>query len=157
MTTIPKATKTEISKPGVKFNRDPISETVINGGLLELAVRAVGNAIQDDEPYTIRVNFQNGRIVGATATPRLSVELLNGHAATTQIGVPDDTNTVYIEYKYLRTEGVPPIENGDSWVARVKFENGGLSSVFVNDDFSEEDRGLIKKVLMRGFASQIQM
>lgn len=157
MTTIPEATKTEIAKPGVKFNRDPISETAINVGLLEVATRAVGNSIEDDEPYTIRINFQNGRIVGDKADPRLSVELLDGRSATTHIGIPGESDIVYIEFKYLRTEGVPSIENGDSWVARAKFDNGTIVSAFVNADFSEEDRNLIKTVLMRGFANQIQM
>lgn len=157
MTTIPEATKTELKKPGVKFNRTPDSETVINGGLLELAKRAVGNAIEDDKPYTIRVNFQNGRIVGGKANPRLSVELLDGRASTTRIGVYETSSTVYIEFKYLVTEGVPPIANDDSWVARAKIEEGTVKSAFVNTDFSEEDRELIKTVLMRGFTNQIQM
>lgn len=157
MTTIPEATKTELKKSGIKFNRNPRSETVINGGLLELAKRAVGNAIKDDEPYTIRINFQNGRIVGSEANPRLSVELLDGRASTTHIGVPETSAVVYIEFKYLQTEGVPLIENGDFWVARAKIDGDTVMSVSVNPDFSEEDRELIKTVLMRGFTNQIQM
>lgn len=157
MTTIPEATKTKIKKPGVQFNRATESETIINGGLIEVAKRAIGNAIVDDEPYTIRVNFQNGRIVGSEAKPRLSVELLNGRAATTKIGTPEMSNVVYIEFKYLQTEGVPSITNGDSWVARVRTDNGMILSATVNNDFSEEDRELIKTVLMRGFAAPIRM
>lgn len=157
MTTIPEATKNEIKKTGVRFNRSTESETVINGGLLAVANRAVGNAIVDDEPYTIRINFQNGRIVGEEANPRLSVELLSGRATTTKIGVPEMSNVVYIEFEYLQTEGVPLITNGDSWVARAKIVDGTVRSVFVNDDFSEEDRELIKTVLMRGFESAIRM
>lgn len=157
MTTIPNETKAKIKKPGVQFNRATESESTINGGLLELANQAVGNAIQDHKPYTIRINFQNGRIVGGGANPRLSVELLDGRASTPKIGVPDATNVVYIEFKYLQTEGVPSIENGDSWVARAKVINGVIKSVYINNDFSEEDRELIETVLMRGFANAIRM
>ena len=157
MTTIPNATKIELKKQGVQFNRAPLSETVVNGGLLAVAKRAVGNAIRDNEPYTIRINFQNGRIVGSESNPRLSVELLDGRASTTNIGVPETSNVVYIEFKYLQTEGVSPIENGNSWVARAKIDGDTVVSVYVNNDFSEEDRELIKTVLMRGFANQIQM
>lgn len=157
MATIPEATKTKIKKAGVRFNRATESESAINGGLLAIAKRAVGNAIQDDEPYTFRINFQNGRIVGSEANPRLSVELLNGHATTTRIGSPETSNFVYIEFKYLQTEDVPSIENGDSWVARAKIDGDTIVSVLVNNDFSEEDRELIKTVLMRGFAGAIQM
>lgn len=157
MTTIPAETKTELKKPGAQFNRAPLSETAINSGLLAVAKRAVGNAITDNEPYTIRVNFQNGRIVGDETKPRLSVELLNGRASTTQFGVPETSNIVYIEFKYLQTETFPAIENVGSWVARAKIDGDTVMSVYVNDDFSEEDRELIKTVLMRGFADQIQM
>lgn len=157
MTAIPEATKTKIKKPGVKFNRATESETAINGGLLAVAKRAVGNAIEDSDPYTFRINFQNGRIVGSEANPRLSVELLDGRASTTRIGVPETSNIVFIEFKYLQTEGVPSITNGDSWVARAKVDGGTIVSVTVNNDFSEEDRELIKNVLMRGFAAPIRM
>lgn len=157
MTAIPQATKIELKKAGVKFNRAPLSETVVNGGLLALAKRAIGNTIADDKPYTIRINFQNGRIVGGEATQRISVELLEGRSSTTSIGVPETSDVVYIELEYLQTEGVPPIKNGDSWVARAKIDGDTIVSVYVNDDFSEEDRELIKTVLMRGFANQIQM
>ena len=157
MTNIPGETKTELKKPGVKFNRAPLSETVINGGLLAVAKRAVGNAIEDNEPYTIRINFRNGRIVGGVSNPRLTVEILDGRASTTRIGVPETSNVVYIEFKYLQMQGVPPIVNGDSWVARAKIDGGTIVSATINNDFSEEDRELIKTVLMRGFDNQIQM
>lgn len=157
MTAIPKATKTKIKQPGVRFNRATESETVVNGGLLALAKRAVGNAIEDDKPYTIRINFKNGRIVGDEQNPRLSVELLNGRASTTRTEVLETSNVVYIEFKYLQTENVPSITNGDSWVARAKIDDGTIVSVSVNNDFSEEDRELIKTVLMRGFADAIRM
>lgn len=157
MTTIPSETKTELKKPGTQFNRAPLSETTINGGLLAVAKLAVGNAIQDDNPYTIRINFQNGRIVGSEANPRLSMELLDGRASTTSIGTPATSNVVYIEFKYLQTKTFPAITNGDSWVARAKVDDGTVVSATINSDFSEEDRELIKTVLMRGFANQIQM
>lgn len=157
MAEIPEETKTELEKSGAQFNRDLMTETAINGDLLGVAMRAIGNAIQDDEPYTIRINFQNGRIVGSEATPRLTVELLNGRSATPVIGVPADSNVAFVEINSLVTEGFPPITNGGAWVVRLKFENGDITSVFVNNDFSEEDRELIKKVLKRGFAEPIQM
>lgn len=157
MTTIPEVTKTQLKKPGVRFNRATESETTINGGLLAVAKRAIGNAIDDDKPYTIRINFQNGRIVGSKANPRLSVELLEGRVSTTKIGVPETSNVIYIEFKYLQMEGVPSITNGDSWVARAKIDGDTIVSATVNNDFSEEDRELIKTVLMRGFANAIRM
>lgn len=157
MTTIPNETKNKIKTPGVRFNREISSETVINGGLLMIAKRAVGNAINDDEPYTIRINFQNGRIVGDREKQRLSVELLEGRASTTQIGVPETSNVVYVEFEYLYTEGAPSITNDGSWVARAKIDGDTIVSVTVNQDFSEEDRELIKTVLLRGFGNPIQM
>lgn len=157
MTTIPEETKAELVNSGARFNRDPKTETAINGGLLAVANRAIGNAIQDNKPYTIRINFQNGRIVGSEANPRLSMELLDGRASTTRIGVLETSNVVFIEFKSLQLEGFPAIDNGDSWVARGKLNGDTVVSVFVNKDFSEEDRELIKTVLMRGFDNQIQM
>lgn len=157
MATIPAATKAKLENPGIRFNRATDSETAIDGGLLLVAKRAIGNAIDDDEPYTIRINFQNGRIVGNEAKPRLSVELLEGRASTTKFDVLDTSNTVFIEFKYLQIEGFPSIENGESWVARAKIDGDTIKSVFVNRDFSEEDRELIKTVLTRGFANQIRM
>ena len=157
MATIPEETKTELKNSGARFNRNPKAETPINGELLAVAKRAVGNAIMDDEPYTIRINFRNGRIVGSEGKPRISVELLDGRASTSSIGIPTDSNVSFVEISSLVTEGFPPITNGDTWVVRLKVENGNITSVFVNHDFTDEDRKLIKKVLLRGFADQIQM
>lgn len=157
MTQIPNNTKTELKKPGAKFNRDPKSETVINQGLLAITKRAVGNDIKDDEPYTIRINFQNGRVVGSEAQPRLSVELLDGRAATPIIGVPSETTNVFLELATLTIEGFPPVVNEGSWVARVMIDNSTVKTVFVNRGFNEEDRELIKNALLRGFDRQIQM
>lgn len=157
MTQIPDNTKTYLKNPGAQFNRDPDSENVINQGLLAIAKRAVGNSIADDEPYTIRINFQNGRIVGSEAQPRLSVELLDGRASTSSIDMPNRNVSVFIELKALAAEGYSSILNGDSWVARVKMDGSTVKSVFVNHDFSEEDRELIKAALLRGFRPQVGM
>lgn len=157
MTQIPENTKTYLKTPGAQFNRDPQSEKAINYGLLALAKRAVGNAITDDESYTIRINFQNGRVVGSEAQPRLSVELLDGRSSTPVIGVPSEKTEVFLELKYLVSEGNTSITNDGSWVARVKLDGDTIKSVFVNRDFSEEDRELIEKALLQGFLPQIRM
>lgn len=157
MTQIPDNMKTYLKTPGAKFNRVPNSEKVINEGILALAKRAVGNVIADDEPYTIRINFQNGRIVGSEAQPRLSVELLDGRASTSAIGVPQANAEVFLELNTLSAEGHPPILNGNSWVARVKLDGNTVKTVFVNRDFSKEDQELIEAALLRGFSPQVQM
>lgn len=157
MTQIPDNMKTYLKTQGAQFNKDPMSMKAINQGLLAVAKRAVGNAIVDDEPYTIRINFQNGRIVGSEARPRLSVELLNGLSSTTVIDVPSENTEVFIEFKSLGAEGHTPILNGDSWVARAKMDGDTVKSAFVNRDFNDEDRELIKAALLRGFLPQVQM
>ena len=157
MTHIPDNMKTYLEIAGAQFNRDPNSEKVINAGILALAKRAVGNNIKGDEPYTIRINFQNGRIVGSEAQPRLSVELLDGRATTSMIGVPKASTEVFLELSALAAEGYPSILNGDSWVARVAIDGETVKTAFVNRDFSEEDRELIKAALLRGFRPQIGM
>jgi hypothetical protein len=157
MAKIPANTKTQLKNPEAKFNRSLDDERVINQGILALATKAVGNAINDHESYTIRINFQNGRIVGDEAQPRLSVELLNGRSATSQIGVKSNSSVFFLELKSLEMENFNPIVNGDSWVARVKMDGDTVKSVFVNHDFVEEDRELIEKALLRGFAPQVGM
>lgn len=157
MTQIPDNMKTYLKASGAQFNRDPNSEKVINSGVLALAKRAVGNAIADDEPYTIRINFQNGRIVGNEAQPRLSVELLDGRATTSAIGAPKENAEVFLELKALVAEGYQSILNGDSWVARIKLDGDTVKTVFVNHDFSEEDRKLIETALLRGLKPQVRM
>lgn len=157
MAQIPANTKTELKKSGAQFNRYPRTEKVINRGVLSLAKKAVGNDIKDDEPYTIRINFQNGRIVGNEAQPRLSVELLNGRSPTSQIGVKTNSSNVFLELESLGIDGFDPIENGNSWVARVNLDGDVVKSAYVNDDFSEEDRDLIKAALLRGFLPQVGM
>lgn len=157
MTQIPDNMKTYLKTPGAQFNRKPDSEKVINSGILALAKQAVGNAISGDEPYTIRINFQNGRIVGSEAQPRLSVELLDGRVATSKIGVPKENTVVFIELKTLVAEGHAPITNGVSWVARIEIDGNTVKNAFVNRDFSEEDRELIKAALLRGLLPQVGM
>lgn len=157
MATIPEDTKTYLKNDGGQFNRDPLSEKAINKGLLGVAKRAVGNTIMDDEPYTIRINFQNGRIIGSEAQPRLSVELLSGRAATPVIGVPSETLDIFLELEYLVAEGYTSITNNGSWVARVNIHGDTIKSVFVNHDFSEEDRELIEAALLLGFLPQVQI
>lgn len=157
MAQIPDNMKTYLKTPGAQFNRDPNSEKQINQGLLVIAKRAVGNAIADDEPYTIRINFQNGRVVGSEAQPRLSVELLDGRASTSVIDAPKMNADVFLELKFLTAEGHGQILNGDSWVARVRLDGSTVKTVFVNRDFSEEDRELITAALLRGFLPQVHM
>lgn len=157
MTQIPDNMKTYLKTSGAQFNRDPHAEKVINSGILAIAKQAVGNVIADDEPYTIRINFQNGRIVGSEAQPRLSVELLDGRASTSAIDVPKANTEVFLELKALAAEGYASILNGDSWVARVKLDGNTVKTVFVNRDFSEEDRELIKAALLRGLLPQVGM
>lgn len=149
--------KTYLKNPEARFNRQPNTERVINYGILAIAKQAVGNTIADDEPYTIRINFQNGRIVGSEAQPRLSVELLDGGAVTSSIGVPSESNEVFLEFKSLAAEGFTAITNEGSWVARAKMDGNTVKTVFVNRDFSEEDRELIKSALLRGLSPQVQM
>ena len=157
MTQIPDNMKTYLKTPAAQFNRDPNSEKVVNSGILAIAKRAVGNSIAEDEPYTIRINFQNGRVVGSEAQPRLSVELLDGRASTSAIGVPKENTEIFLEFKSLAAEGYSPITNGSSWIARAKMDGDTVKSVFVNRDFSEEDRELIKAALLRGLLPQAQM
>lgn len=157
MTQIPENMKAYLKTAGAQFNRDPHAEKVINEGILALAKRAVGNAIADDEPYTIRINFQNGRVVGSEAKPRLSVELLDGRSATSAIDVPKENTEVFLELKALAAEGYASILNGDSWVARVKLDGNTVKTAFVNHDFSDEDRELIKAALLRGLRPQVGM
>lgn len=157
MTQIPDNMKTYLKTPGARFNKDLMSMKAINQGILAVAKRAVGNAIADDEPYTIRINFQNGRIVGSEPQPRLSVELLEGRSSTTVIGVPSENTEIFIEFKSLSAEGYASIMNDNSWVARAKMDGDTVKTVFVNRDFSEEDRKLIEAALLRGLAPQIRI
>lgn len=157
MVQIPQTTKEYLKTEAGQFNYDPVSIKQINSGILALAKAAVGNAVKDNEPYTIRINFQNGRIVGSQAQPRLSVELLDGRSATSAIGVPDTSSDIFVEFKSLWAEDKPAITNYGSWVARAKIDGYRVMSVFVNHDFDEEDREIIKTALLRGLMPQTQM
>lgn len=157
MVQIPQTTKEYLKTEGGQFNYDTESIKQINSGILALAKKAVGNAIKDNEPYTIRINFQNGRIVGSQAQPRLSVELLDGRAATSAIFVPDTSSGTFVEFEALWAEGKPAITNDGSWVARAKIDGFTVTSVFVNHDFDEEDRELIKTALLRGLMPKPRM
>lgn len=157
MVQIPKTTKEYLKTEAGQFNYDPESIKQINSGILALAKKAVGNTIKDNEPYTIRINFQNGRIVGSQAQPRLSVELLDGRSATSAIGVPDTSSGIFVEFKSLWAEDKPAITNDGSWVARAKIDGLTVMSAFVNHDFDEEDQEIIKTALLRGLVPKPQM
>lgn len=157
MTKIPQTMKEYLKTEAGQFNYDSESVKQINSGILALAMKAVGNAVEDNEPYTIRINFQNGRIVGSQAQPRLSVELLDGHAATSAIGVPDTSSGMFVEFKSLWAEDKPAITNDGSWVARAKINGFTVMSVFVNHDFDEEDQEIIKTALLRGLMPKSRM
>ena len=77
MATIPAETKNQL-RQGVKFNVNDESWRKLNEGIVGLVKKAVGNTIADNQPYTFRINFQNGRIVGEAFDPRFSVEKLEG-------------------------------------------------------------------------------
>lgn len=154
MTKIPEETKRELKNFGqnAKFTDRYGLAREINSGIFKLVKKAIGNKIADDHPYTFRINFQNGRIVGETFDPRISVEKLEGRTPTTEFTLKDDSNTKYYEYKELEVDYKPSITNGDSWVARIKVVNGLTVEATVNPDFDDpEDRKLIKDTLMHGF------
>lgn len=157
MVQIPQTTKEYLKNESGQFNYDSESIKQINSGILALAKKAVGNAIKDNEPYTIRINFQNGRIVGSQAQPRLSVELLDGRSATSAIGIPDTSSGTFVEFESLWAEGEPAITNDGSWVARAKIDGLTVTSVFVNHDFDEEDQEIIKTALLRGLLPRPRM
>lgn len=154
MAKIPEETKTQL-RDGIKFNNNDESWRKLNDGIVGLVKKAVSNKIADDQPYTFRINFQNGRIVGETFDPRFSVEKLEGRTPTTEFALKSDSEATYYEAKNLDIANFPAIENGDSWVARFKMEKGKVTDVFVSPDFEDpEDRKLIKESLLKGFAQR---
>lgn len=154
MTKIPAETKTQISS-GVKFNINYESWRKLNDGVIGLVKKAVSNKIADDQPYTFRINFRNGRIVGETFDPRFSIEKLEGRTPTTDFTLHSDNEATYYEAKSFVVANFPPITNGDSWVARFKMTTGKVTDVFVNPDFEDpEDRKLIKDALLKGFSER---
>ena len=156
MTKIPADVKKVIlqNKDYFKFTKYEQDMRKINDNIVGLVKKAVGNKIADDQPYTFRINFRNGRIVGETFDPRFSVEKLEGRTPTTEFSLKEDTDTVYYELKKLSTDYDGEITNGDSWVARIKQVNYVTKEVMVNPDFDDpEERKLISDALMRGFAA----
>ena len=158
MAKIPEETKA-LLRSGVKFNVNNESWRKLNDGIVGLVKKAVGNKIADDQPYTFRINFQNGRIVGETFDPRFSVEKLEGRTPTTEFALKSDSEATYYEAKNLGVSNYPGIFNGDSWVARFKLTSyTNVLEAFVNPDFEDpEDRKLIKEALLKGFAEREQM
>lgn len=156
MTKIPAEIKKTLvaKKDFFKFTKYEENMRKINDNIVGLVEKAVGNKIADDRPYTFRINFRNGRIVGETFDPRFSVEKLEGRTPTTEFSLKDDSDTVYYELKELSTNYDDKITNGDSWVARIKQVNFVTTEVMVNPDFDDpEERKLISDALMRGFAA----
>ena len=160
MTKIPADIKKVLlrEKDTFKFMKYEQDMRKINDNIVGLVKKAVGNKIADDQPYTFRINFRNGRIVGETFDPRFSVEKLEGRTPTTELSLKEDTNTVYYELKVLNASYNGVITNGDSWVARIKQVNDVTKEVMVNPDFDDpEERKLISDALMRGFAAPERM
>lgn len=156
MTKIPAETKTAILNDGnfFKFTNRETSRREINLGIVGLAEKAITGKIADDQPYTFRINFQNGRIVGESFDPRFSIEKLDGRSETTEFSLGTDENTTYYECKSLEVDYKPSITNGDSWVARIKMVNGNIVDAFINSDFDDpEERKLMRDALLRGFKS----
>lgn len=156
MTKIPEDVKKAIlqDKDYFKFVKYEHDMRKINDNIVGLVKKAVGNKIADDQPYTFRINFRNGHIVGETFDPRFSVEKLEGRTPTTEFSLKDDSDTVYYELKVLSTDYNGNITNGDSWVARIKQVDYVTKEVMVNPDFDDpEERKLISDALMRGFKS----
>ena len=154
MAKIPETIKKKLiaEKDFFKFTQHDQDMRKINDGIVGLVKKAVGNKIADDRPYTFRINFRNGRIVGETFDPRFSVEKLEGRTPTTEFALKDDSSTVYYELKNLSTDYDGQITNGDSWVARIKRVDYVTKEVMINPDFDDpEERKLMKDALMRGF------
>lgn len=160
MAKIPAETKTAILNGGnlFKFVNQETNRREINPGIIGLAKKAVGNKIADDQPYTFRINFQNGRIVGESFDPRFSIQVLDGRSETTEFSLDTGQNTKYYEYKSLDVDFHPSISNGDSWVARIKMVNGVVVDAFINSDFDDpEERKLMRDTLFHGFKSPDMM
>lgn len=158
MATIPAETKNQL-RQGAQFNANDESWRKLNEGIVGLSKKAISNKITDDQPYTFRINFQNGRIVGETFNPRFSIEKLEGRTPTTEFTLKTDSDASYYEAKNLAIDTFPEIANGDSWVARFKLTSyTNVIEAFVNPDFEDpEDRKLIKEALLKGFNERERM
>lgn len=158
MTKIPAEIKNRL-RQGDRFNVNDESWRELNEGIVGLVKKAVGNKIADDQPYTFRINFRNGRIVGETFDPRFSVEKLEGRTPTTEFTLKTDSGATYYEAKELVISSYGVVSNGDSWVARFKLTGyTNVLEAFVNPDFEDpEDRKLIKEALLKGFYERERM
>lgn len=160
MSRIPAETKAEMISRGenMKFMKYETDFRELNNGIVGLVKKAIGNKIADNQPYTFRINFRNGRIVGETFDPRFSVEKMEGRSPTTEFTLANTDKAKYYELKRLSTDYQPAITNGDSWVARIKVVDGKTVEAFINSDFDDpEERKLMKDALMRGFKSPEMM
>lgn len=156
MTKIPAETKTEILRLGNNFKFSDREEyrREINHGIIGLAKKAIAGNIADDQPYTFRINFRNGMIVGQTFDPRFSIQKLEGRSTTTEFTLSNTDPAKYYELKSLEVDYKETITNGDSWVARIKMVNGKIVDAFINSDFDDpEERKLMRDALLRGFKS----
>ena len=156
MTNIPAETKAEVISRGtnMKFTISQSYMRELNAGIAGLVKKAVANQIADDQPYTFRINFRNGMIVGQTFDPRFSIQKIEGRSATTEFTLSNTDPAKYYELKELSVDYQPSITNGDSWVARIKMVNGEIVDAFINSDFDDpEERKLMRDALLRGFKS----
>lgn len=152
MAKIPAETKAEMISRGMKFTRTEGGLRELNYGIAGLVKKAVANQIADDQPYTFRINFRNGMIVGQTFDPRFSIQRLEGRSATSEFTLSNGDTAKYYELKRLDADYQPSITNGDSWVARIKVVNGETVDAFINSDFDDpEERKLMRDTLLRGF------
>ena len=156
MATIPKETKAEMISRGtnMKFTKYEDDMRELNAGIADLVKKAVTNQIADDQPYTFKINFRNGTIVGQTFDPRFSIQRLEGRSVTSDFTLGNEVAAKYYELKRLATDYQPPITNGDSWVARIKMVDGNVVDAFINSDFDDpEERKLMRDALLHGFKS----
>lgn len=156
MTKIPAETKTEMISRGtsMKFTKQEPDFRELNAGIAGLVKKAIANQIADNQPYTFRINFRNGMIVGQTFEPRFSIQKLEGRSDTSEFTLGNEDTAKYYELKQLVVDYRPYITNGDSWVARIKVVNGETVDAFINSDFDDpEERKLMRDTLLRGFKS----
>ena len=156
MTKIPAETKADMISFGtsMKFTMSESDFRELNAGIAALVKKAVANQIADDQPYTFQINFRNGMIVGQTFDPRFSIQRLEGRSVTSDFTLGNEDTAKYYELKRLVVDYKPNIENGDSWVARIKMAGYAVTEVFINPDFDDpEERKLMRDILLRGFKS----
>lgn len=160
MAKIPAETKAEMisRRTNMKFTKYEYNLRELNHGIAGLVKKAVANQIADDQPYTFRINFRNGMIVGQTFDPRFSIQKLEGRSTTSEFTLGNEDPVKYYELKKLSVDYKPDITNGDSWVARIKTVNGEIVYAFINSDFDDpEERKLMRDTLLRGFKTPEMM